>query len=395
MAETVEPTLLKSFSVRKGNIKCSCPFGTQNDIAAGMDNGNVVLISNSQTVNVTKLIGHTEAVACMCFSRGTPRLATGSLDKTVRVWVGNSSQDSFAIPLENEVFSLSSSFQFDQLLVGSGANSVALYNPKVLSKITSLSTEKFTKISSVSISFDGALALTGDMSGNFALFDMRTPDPPLVIQLSSAVKSTAFRENGSEVAAGCEDGVLVLWDTRAKSFLSQRKITNSSIDSVDFNPFKPLLVAGSADSNVFIGNPNNGSVLFTLRHHTAPVTCTRWSADGTTFTSNADDQKVVLWAEPKMDQANTLEHPRPSLEVSETFKPVQMVSKQEEENAELEASKKFANMMHMITDQIAKLSRVLSTMEERMKHIDEQIEILEHEKANAAKKQLNAHRSKK
>lgn len=415
MEETIEPTLLKSFSVKKGSILCANPYGVNHDVACGMGNGNVVIIPNNSNLNVTKLVGHQKDVTCMCFSHSETQLATGSLDQSVRIWVGNKGGDSFAIASPGEVNSIATSFTFDRLLVDSGLNNLSLYDSKLLSKIQTLSSESLSKINCVSMSFDGVLALAGDSSGQFSLFDTRTGSIASSINTgTSLIKCTAFRENGSAVACGCENGVVVLWDTRTKHLISNSELSNSSVNSIDFHPAKPLLLAGCEDSSVSVCNANDRKNLFTLKHHTAGVSNVRWSFDGSTFTSCGNDRKVVLWSEPRIDRIRELDHPKPNVHhevVNETFQPVKTapkpidISQTHEINKpqpnisstiseDEETSKRFANTMHIITDQIAKLSRVLSKMEERMDRVDEQIAILEAEKRADALKVLRASKGK-
>lgn len=397
-----EATVSKSLIIQKGEILCSCPYGDSSYVAAGLSSGIINLFPCNGTKKVIKLIGHKGPVTCMETCMKDPYLASGSVDGTVRLWVGNEQRDSTAIKLgTTPVSSISLSNKFDKLLAAS-ENVVSIWDPVHCSKIVDLE-EHPEKVSSVSLSSDGLIALTGSLDGSFRLFDLRSGTIASHLQVGSPITATSVRQTGTAVAIGCENGNVCLWDTRTQAFLSKDPLHHGAVTSLQFHPSKFLLLTASTDNLISICDADNRNLYFTLKCHTAPINYVRWSYDGTTFSSSGEDHRVVLWNEPiiqkteppviklapKKRKIQKLGKFNETLEMEPDPEPVSPIQNAHTVTVDSgDGMKKYVAIMHKITDQIVALSKTMSALEAQMDSMDQQIAILESEKRSQAKKAI-------
>jgi len=71
---------------------------------------------------------------------------------------------------------------------------------------------------------------------------------------------------GRRAAAGCDDGILYLWDLDGGPL---RRLAGHEgfVNGVRFHPEQPLLVSGGQDHTVRIWNSESGELLNTLEGH--------------------------------------------------------------------------------------------------------------------------------
>jgi WD40 repeat protein len=402
-----EPTLRKSFTIQKQEALCACPYGESECLATGLSNGTVMLLPTQPQNKVRKWLGHRGPVTCMASCLAHPYLATGSADRTVRLWVGNDQGDSMSLDIGNhEVVSLALSAKYDKLLVVDAAGALTLWNPGRCAQICDLQSDDFCA-GTVSLSTDGLLALTGSASGAFRLYDVRSGEIAFARNVGDAVTATAVRLAGAKVAVGLASGAVLLWDTRTQEILNDSLLHGAQVTSLDFHPSTPLLLSSSADRTIAVCDAETRHLLYTLQCHTGPVSSVRWSVNGAAFSSVGADNRVILWDEPVVD------YPMPPPEVVDRTKPRsptrQKLTKFNEPiprtpppSPEPEVSvaipeeedqmKHYVTLMHRLTDEIANLSKTLSKIEGRMNVMDEQIAILEIEKRKQAKRVLQNRR---
>jgi WD40 repeat protein len=109
------------------------------------------------------------------------------------------------------------------------------------------------------------------------------------------VWSVAFAPDGKTLAAGYEDGSVVLWDP-ATGKAGAKLRHAAAVKSVAFESDGKVLAAGSEDGTVKLYSPGTGKELATLKHG-AEVTAVAFSPDGKTLAS-AGGAEVKLWDMP-------------------------------------------------------------------------------------------------
>lgn len=398
-----EPTARKSITLQKNSVTCASPFGNDEYICIGLGSGviNLVPVGDKKLI---KLIGHKDTVTCLETCPFHRYIASGSNDGNVRLWVANEAGDSMAIRIDGSpVRSIGISNSFDKLFAVTSQRSPSLWDPQRCQKILNLP-DIDSVINSCSLSTDGLISLTGSEDGYFRMYDLRSGIVTKETYVGSSVTSTAIRQTGTLIAAGLDNGVVLLWDTRTHATINNDPLHHGSVTSCHFHPTKSLLLTASEDTNIGVCNADSRSLYFTLKCHSGPVSYVRWSADGSTFTSSGEDRRVVLWDEPNVEGIKEPEQPKivrkRKIEKLDNFNRTIPEPPEELPKPSIDAApqvkvedlnmKHYVSMMHKITDHIVTLSKTMSNLEAQLNVMDEQIAILESEKRKQAKLALRS-----
>ncbi|KIK36383.1 hypothetical protein CY34DRAFT_811336, partial [Suillus luteus UH-Slu-Lm8-n1] len=233
---------------------------------------NCLRVASGRDVNWTAVLtvinGHTDYVRSVAFSPDGTRIATGSYDRTVRLWDAATGQ-----PVGEPLL---------------GHTSV---------------------VTSVSFSPDGTRIVSGSFDETVRLWDVATRQPigePLLGHTES-VNSVAFSRSGSRIVTGSRDKTVRLWNAATRQPVDEPlRGHTDSVNSVSFSPDETRIISGSDDNTVRLWDVATGQPAGEpLEGHTYPVISVSFSPDGTRIASSSWDVVMgKLVREPLEDHAD-------------------------------------------------------------------------------------------
>ena len=149
---------------------------------------------------------------------------------------------------------------------------------------------------SVAFSPDGLIIAAGSENGIIVLWNADSGGLFRTIRGHTGyINSVAFSHVGRTLASASDDGTVKLWNATNGSLIRTLKGHSSSVEGVAFSPDGRTLASAGDDCTAKLWNATNGSLIRTLKGHSGYVKSVAFSPDGRTFASASDDRTVRLW----------------------------------------------------------------------------------------------------
>jgi len=160
------------------------------------------------------LMGHRSYVCAVTFSRDGTRLASGGIDRTVRIWDHNKITGQLLKTLEGHTASVNALVfgpDGNMLVSGSSDRTLKTWNVAEGQRIHTL--EGHTgSVNALAITPDGKQALSVSNDGTLRIWDVRKGKPlQTLVAHKAAIDALSLSADGKLVLTGGHDGVIRLW----------------------------------------------------------------------------------------------------------------------------------------------------------------------------------------
>jgi WD40 repeat protein len=271
------------------------PANTNQASTSAAETGQAWRYALKQTIT-----GHTQTVESVAFSPDGKTLASGSGDRTIKLWDAQTGALKQTLTEESAGKVYSIVFSPDGMTLASGGSdkTLKLWDTQTGS-LQHIWTGHVESILSVAFSPTGKTVASGSFDKTIKIWDVQTG--ALLQTLTSnhpdGVRAVALSSDG-RLASGDFDDTIKLWDPSAGSFRPEARTLpghNNLVTSVAFSPDGKILASGSFDLTVKLWDVQSGSLKRTLTVTRDLVRTVAISADGTTLASAGDDQKIRIW----------------------------------------------------------------------------------------------------
>jgi WD40 repeat protein len=239
---------------------------------------------------IRTLAGHNGRVVALAFSADRITIASGSWDKTIKLWDATSGQETYTFNNVNQDIN-GVAFSPDGRLLDSAETIWGVESKQVLHELDRGEGGK------PSFSPDGKLLAVGGIGRPVKLWDVGSGQAVRTFerQANNDTFTTVFSPDGTIVATSGYDGLIKLWDVQGGKLL--RNLSYGSefgIHSVAFSPDGQLLASGGTGSTVRLWDIESGQVLRTLTQGDG-LYGLAFSPDGRLLASAGCDRTVKLW----------------------------------------------------------------------------------------------------
>jgi WD40 repeat protein/uncharacterized caspase-like protein len=255
-----------------------------------------------RTQEINRLDGHTQQVNSVSYSPDGQLIASGSDDKTVRIWKPDGTLLHQLKNHRDRITNITFSSDGKTLVSESADGTVNLWNPtdgKLLKASAGTGNRLTTNNpdTSVALSPDGQILAQVNANGTISLQSKTDGKPPVTIQSpSSEVNNIRFSPNGKTIATASPDGAISLWNTDG-TLLTTLKGHTAPVLSLNFSPDGQTLISGSADMSIRLWNIEG------IDKNVIPATSASFSPDGKIIAVTGKDGSLQLG---ERDENNTI-----------------------------------------------------------------------------------------
>lgn len=173
-----------------------------------------------------------------------------------------------------------------------------------------INTDKIGPISSVAVSPDGKLILTGSKDSTAILWNLGGIEFQTFTGHSNQITAVAFSPDGKFLLTGSSDGTAKLWDLEGnerQTFSGHTK----GVSSVAFSPDGQSILTGSLDSTAKLWDRSGGERQ-TFTGHTNVISSVAFSPVGKSVLTGSGDGTARLWGLDGIEHQAYIVHHNPS-----------------------------------------------------------------------------------
>lgn len=242
------------------------------------------------------LSGHLSLVDALAFSPDGRILASGSWDYTIKIW--NLETGELIRPLclhSGWIKSVAISPDGQTLVSGSADRTIKIWNLNTGEVQKTLSGHS-SAVHCLAISPDGQILASGSADKTIKIWNLGNGELKLTLdEHSDAVNSLVFSPSGQILIGGSADKAIRVWNLTSGALLHTLNGHSEAVHAIAINVQGNLLISGSADKTVKIWHPGSGDLLYTLSDHLAGVTSVAISSDSRTIASGSQDKTIKIW----------------------------------------------------------------------------------------------------
>lgn len=294
---TQPPASILNTSIEKPRINLKTKA-----LIAGLGTALLLLVGGGYwywqySTNPRTLVGHSDEVNTVAVSRDGKTIASGSDDKTVKLWQLYGGNEIRTLKGHSDlIYSVAISPDGKTLVSGSKDNTVKVWNLKTGKQLLNLTGHK-ALINSVAISADNQNIASGSYDNTIKIWNRKTGQLIRTLTGHAApILSVAFSPNNRTLVSGSVDKTVKVWDWQTGKELRSLKGHSRDINSIALSPDGQLVASGSDDKTIKLWNVNTGRELRTFTGgHTADINAIAFSPNGKTLASGSDDKTIKLW----------------------------------------------------------------------------------------------------
>ncbi len=250
--------------------------------------------------------GHEGTIYSIAWSPDGRTLASGSLDRSLRLWDALSGEMNGLLIHKNVVSNVVWSPDSHMLASGIWDKSLRVWDTLENELLWMLRSRR--AVSSLEWSPDGRILAAGAGDKLIRFFDAETGELLQVLEgHTDGVLCLAWAPDGNFLASGSDDQTVRVWDALSGKLRQTFKGHSGEVIDIMWSQDSQLLVSSSWDETIRFWDMKNGKNIRTLEGYHGNTNTITWSPDGRFLASGSWDDSIHLWNVKQDERINVLE----------------------------------------------------------------------------------------
>jgi len=275
----------------------TCAYSPDGSLfAVGLrESGQILVYTTSNWEGIMSLTDHNRTVRRIEFSPRGDRMASGSCDKTVRLWDVKTGACLNLLNNADEVNCVAYSPQGDRVASASDDKFVHIWDSATGEYLQSLFGHS-GHVYCVAYAPDGSMIASGGEDLTVRLWNTDTGECSRVLSgHSNKVWAIAYSPKGDQVASASYDETIRLWDVKAGTTIRILSGHGSRVSCVAYSLNGGQIASGGGEGTVRLWDVETGVCRHTWTGHGAAVGSVAYSPKGDQIASGSSDETVRLW----------------------------------------------------------------------------------------------------
>ncbi|KAJ6015115.1 hypothetical protein N7540_009706 [Penicillium herquei] len=282
---------------------CTIAFSPDGNTIATGSNDKTIKIWDATTGECKETLhGHSGKVKNLAFTLDGEMIVSSAYDGTIKLW--NTTTGDCQGGYDNAVMALAfSTIRYE--IASASDSTIKIQNTTGDCQRTLYGHSKM--IRALAFSPDESMIASGSYDETIKLWNAITGNCQRTLQGHFDVVSTlAFSPDGNMITSGSHDDTIRIWNTTTGDCQMTLYGHSGRVEALAFSPNRNMIASGSHDTTIKLWDTTTGDCQGTLFGHSGVVNASAFSSDGNMIASGSNDNTIKLWDVTTEDSQGTL-----------------------------------------------------------------------------------------